>query len=79
MAGSRLKQRVLQRLVELDPEDDELHTALDQIISEIGEPTGPTRAVARLIAEEWESANQTPQLTSWLLDQSVQAERNDRQ
>ena len=77
LAGSQLKQRVLQRIIELDPEADELLAMLDQIIGEIGEPSGPTRAVARLIADEWKSANQNPQLTSWLLDQSVQAERDD--
>ena len=78
LAGSRLKQRVLQRIVELDPECGGLPAALEQIIDEIGEPTGPTRAVARLVADEWNTANQNSQLTAWLLDQAVQAEGDER-
>ena len=76
VAGSRLKLRVLGRLVELDPEPDQLRLALERIVVEIGEPTGPTRAVAQLIFEEYTAVCNNPRLTTWLLEQATRAERN---
>ena len=79
LAGSRLKQQVLRRVIELDPEPTDFHVILDAIIAEIGEPTGPTRAMARLIVEEWISTNPHPSLTEWLLQQAVQSNSKPRQ
>jgi hypothetical protein len=72
LAGSQLKQRFLRRIIELDPEPDDWLATLNQLIQEFGEPTGPSRAIARGLAEEWNSSNQDSRLTEWLLDQAVQ-------
>jgi hypothetical protein len=71
LAGSRLKRTVLQHLLERDPEPAALESCLQQIVADLGAPSGPTRAMARLIAEEWEATRQDPSLTAWLLDQAV--------
>jgi hypothetical protein len=71
VAGSRLKQRVLGRLIELDPEPDDVGDTLRRIVDEMGEPTGPTRAVAQLIADEFLAIRDNPRLAAWLLDQAV--------
>jgi hypothetical protein len=71
-AGARLKQRVLERLVELDPESSSLAAALDHIIAEFGDPTGPTRAVAAGIFEEFQAALLNPELAAWLLYQAAE-------
>ncbi len=55
-AGLALKCRVLERLAALDPEPADLETALARIVDEVGAPTGPTRAIALGIREEWQSA-----------------------
>lgn len=65
--GLQLKRRVLEHLVALDPEPAELEAALLRIIEEIGPPTGPTRAVARAIRDEWQAACATPGWVAHLL------------
>ena len=71
LAGSRLKQHVLRRLIDLDPEPNDIVSALESIVVESGEPTGPTRAMAQVIAEEYIAIRDHPQLTAWLLDQAT--------
>src|SRR5688572_19007397 len=70
LAGSQLKQRILSRVMELDPDPDNFPATLEAIVEEFGEPSGPTRAVVRLVAEEWMDASAHPQLSVWLLDQA---------
>src|SRR5438270_4314184 len=53
-AGLALKGRVLDRLAALDPEPEAVEATLLQIVDEIGPPTGPTRAIALHIHEEWQ-------------------------
>ena len=72
VTGSELKQRVLQRLIELDPEAEELLGTLEKIIIELGEPTGPTRAIARMISEDFAALCNNPQLAEWLVTSAVQ-------
>lgn len=67
IAGSELKRRVLTRLIELDPEPTQLSLSLDQIVQEIGDPTGPTRAIAVGIMEEFEAAQRSPAMLELLL------------
>ena len=71
IAGNELKRRVLGRLIELDPEPAELAPTLEQIVEEIGEPVGPTRALAASVLEELEIASRTPNLVAWLLDEAA--------
>jgi hypothetical protein len=70
--GSVLKVRILNELVVLDPEPAQMEAALEQIITLLGEPSGPTRAVAVSILEEWQAACASPQFVEWLLAQAVQ-------
>ncbi len=45
LAGEALRQRVLNRLIVLDPDPEDLEAALLAVISEFREPAGPTRGV----------------------------------
>jgi hypothetical protein len=72
ISGSALKARILNELVWLDPEPVQMEAALEQIITLLGEPSGPTRAVAISILEEWQAACASPQFVEWLLAQAVQ-------
>lgn len=76
IAGADLKRRVLARVIELDPEPADLAAVLDSIVQEMGEPTGPTRAVASGLLEEFEAARDTPELVVWLLDQAAHFSRS---
>jgi len=51
-AASALKARILNELVSLDPEPAQMEAALEPIITLLGEPSGPTRAVAVSVLEE---------------------------
>jgi len=73
-AGLELKRRLLDRLATLNPEPSELASALVRIVEEIGPPTGPTRAIACVIVEEWETACLAPE---WLAHLLNEAARND--
>ena len=78
-AGLDLKRRVLDRLVALDPQPDDLATALTGIIDEFGPPTGPTRAVALSIHEDWQAAVAAPEWVAYLLNEAAQmSEEDDR-
>jgi hypothetical protein len=61
--GLDIRRRVLDALVALDPEPDEMEAALLAIVEELGPPTGPTRAIALALFEEWQAASVTP---GWL-------------
>ncbi len=80
IAGNELKCRLLARLCEIDPEPAELVTALETIVREIGEPPGPSQAIARAFVEELETAARTPHLVAWLLDRAAaeSAKKNRR-
>jgi hypothetical protein len=65
-AGLALKRRVLERLAALDPEPADLDAALARIVDEVGAPTGPTRAIALGIREDWQSGCTSPELVSHL-------------
>lgn len=70
-AGMDLKRRLLERLRDLDPEPAELEAVLLRTVEELGPPTGPARAVAGAIREEWLQACLTPALVAHLLDEAV--------
>lgn len=71
LAGLALKRRLLDRLAALDPEPADVEAALARIIDEIGPPTGPTRALAALVYEEWQTACATPAWVAHLLQEAV--------
>ncbi len=80
LAGLDLKRRLLDRMAALDPEPADLEGTLIRIVEELGPPTGPSRAIALSILEEWRMACTTPQWVAHLLDQAVQSceERSKR-
>ncbi len=71
VAGDELRRRVLNRLVVVDPEPEELESALLAIVFELGEPTGPVRGVCTAVLQEWEQAR--PQSDGWrfLVDEAI--------
>jgi hypothetical protein len=71
LAGLELKRRVLQGVARLDPEPAELEAALVSIVEELGPPLGPTRAIATLVREEWQTACTCPEWVTQLLDEAV--------
>ncbi len=70
-AGLALKRRVLERLAALDPEPEEMEATLVRIVEEIGAPTGPTRAIAVHVHEEWQAACASPELVTHLLGEAA--------
>jgi hypothetical protein len=71
LAGLRLKRRVLERLAALDPEPAELEAVLLRIVEEIGSPTGPTRAIAAAVWEDWQAACVSPAWVAHLLAEAT--------
>ncbi len=71
LAGLELKRRVLNALVEHDPEPSELEAALMNLVVALGPPTGPTRAIALALAEEWHAVATNPDGLAYLLSQAV--------
>jgi hypothetical protein len=77
--GLQLKQRILQRLAALDPEPAGMEAALVQIIAEIGAPTGPARALALVVLDEWQTACASPEWVAQLLAEAMRESAEDKQ
>lgn len=71
LAGMEIKRRILEGLVEADPEPDELESTLMKMVDEIGPPFGPTRAVAASVRDEWQTSCTAPEWISQLLSEAV--------
>ncbi len=76
-AGLDLKRRVLNALVERDPDADEVEAALMEVVEEIGPPTGPTRSVAVQVLAEWRMAVQVPGWVEHLLTETLAQRTKD--
>ncbi len=70
-AGLALKRRVLAEVVARDPDPDELEADLLDVVDEFGPPTGPTRAVAISVLEEYRFAANSPGWVPHLLGEAV--------
>jgi hypothetical protein len=71
-AGGELRMRVLDRIAALDPEPDDLDTALDAVVAALGDPTGPTRAACSQFRQEWDDARLVPGYWAWLLAEALE-------
>jgi hypothetical protein len=70
-AGLELQRRVLEALAAHDPEPEDMEAALLAAVEDLGPPTGPTRAVARALFEDWQAAGAAPGLIDHLLGQAI--------
>jgi hypothetical protein len=70
-AGLDLKRCVLEGVAARDPEPADLEPVLLEIVEEMGPPTGPTRAIALGVLEEWRTAVATPEWVAHLLAEAL--------
>jgi hypothetical protein len=77
-AGLDLKRRLLERVAALDPEPPALDETLADVIAELGQPSGPARALALQFREEWQAACVTPGWTAHLLEEALHAQEPRR-
>jgi len=77
--GLELKRAILQRVAALDPEPADLDAVLVRIVEETSTPTGPARAVARVVREEWQTACAAPEWVAQLLAEAIQESATDVQ
>ena len=68
--GLKLKQQLLRKLADLDPEPGELDAALARLIDELGPPTGPVRALALSFRDDWQYLQAHPESIGPLFDQA---------
>jgi len=70
-AGMDLKRRVLQEVAAVDPEPSEVEAALLRIAATLDVPSGPARAVAAIVYEEWQMACASPEWVAQLVAEAV--------
>ena len=78
LAGLAIQRRILDRLAAIDPEPGDTEATLMRIVEEFGPPTGPTRAVAVGIYDEWIAACASPDLVAMLVGQAAQEGREGK-
>src|SRR3954452_8342505 len=74
LAGEALRQRILNRLIVLDPEPADLEEAFLSIVAELAdsaEPAGPMRGVCTAIRQEWKMASVNPGYWNFLIGQAL--------
>jgi hypothetical protein len=72
LSGMDLKRRILEAVVNRDPEPEDLEAVLMEIVDTFGPPTGPTRSVAASLLEEWQTACVSPEWVAQLLGEATQ-------
>ena len=72
LAGLALKRRVLEQVAALDPEPADLEATLARIVEDLGQPSGPARAIAALVRDEWQMACASPAWLAQLLAEAVE-------
>lgn len=73
LTGEVVRQRILNRLVVLDPEPDDLEGSLLTIIAEHEPPAGPARGVCTAILQEWTMALMNPAYWTFLVREAIHA------
>jgi hypothetical protein len=75
----QLLRRILNRLAALDPEPADIEATLTRIVEELGPPTGPTRALATAVRDDWETACANPGWVEHLLAEATGASLRDKE
>jgi len=70
-AGLELKRMMLDRLAALDPDPELLDATLAAIVGEMASPTGPARAIALSVREDWQAACTSPEWVGHLLQRAT--------
>jgi hypothetical protein len=80
--GLELKQLLLRKVADLDPQPEELDAALARIIDDFGPPSGPIRALALSFRDDWQDLRAHPETVGLLFNQTVRSDeggdRRDR-
>ena len=71
-AGANLRMVMLHRLVALDPDSEQVAEALTTIVQELGDPTGPSRAMASSLFQEWVDGQSSPGYWPWLVAEAIE-------
>ena len=71
-AGAEIRRRILDRIAALDPDPEKLESTLSGIVTEIGHPTGPTRAICAQLLEEWSQIQDAPAAWGWLVTEALE-------
>jgi hypothetical protein len=71
IAGLELKRGLLQRVADLDPESDSLEATLERLIDELGQPTGPIRALAIGFRDDWRGLASNPRWVEQLREEAA--------
>ena len=79
LAGTALKRRFLEQVAALDPEPEELEAVLVRLVDEAGPPSGPARAVAGTVRDEWQAACAAPEWVAQLLTEAMRHSRPQRE
>jgi hypothetical protein len=66
LAGAEMRLQVLKGIVELDPDPPALEAALHKIVHELDAPSGPLRAIAVSLRDDFQATATTPELLAWL-------------
>ena len=71
-AGADLQRRILDRVAAIDPEHDDFAAALTSIVTEFGNPTGPSRAICSQLLEEWTQTLHAEGAWGWLISEALE-------
>jgi hypothetical protein len=71
LAGLALERKILNLLAALDPDAEEIDSALASIIASLGEPTGPARSLCSLIRDDWLACQDAPHACPWLVSEAL--------
>jgi hypothetical protein len=72
-AGLTLKRGLLEEVAARDPEPADLEAVLAEAVVALGPPSGPPRAVAAVIRDEWQMACAAPDWVAQLLAEAIDA------
>jgi len=75
IAGLELKRRVLDEVAAVDPDPGEFEATLLAITERLDVPSGPARAIAVQVRDEWQMACASPAWVEQLLAEAVRPDK----